>query len=58
MENKEKEVKIFADRYCENCGKMIFPTPMWVYKIKNKDSKTKYYCSYTCYKKGKWNEDY
>lgn len=30
---------------CE-CGKKFIPTPMWVYKIKSK-----YYCSYTCYRK-------
>ena len=40
--------KIFQ---CE-CGKKFIPGGEWVYKIpSSKDSRTRYYCSYTCWRK-------
>ena len=44
---------IFVEKRCEMCDKIIFPTSMWVYKIKQPFAYTKYYCSWTCYNKGK-----
>lgn len=44
----------FHEKFCAECNKMIFPTSDWVYKIKGNlktNVATKYYCSYTCYKK-------
>lgn len=41
------------EKYCEMCGKPIFPTPMWVYKIKHQQKGCDYFCSYTCWEKGK-----
>lgn len=35
---------------CPVCGKLFFPTPLWVYKLTVK-GKLKYFCSYTCYRK-------
>ena len=43
------------EHYCVRCGKIFFPTPMWVYK----DNKGRY-CSWTCFnhrnddKKPRW----
>lgn len=50
------EIRALTEKYCAKCGKMIFPTPMWTYKLTTADKKTKYYCSYTCYKKGYWED--
>ena len=33
------------------CGKIFIPGGEWVYKSKNKKGGTKYYCSYTCWRK-------
>lgn len=36
------------------CGKCFIPTPAWLYKINfqgKKNGGTKYYCSYTCWRK-------
>ena len=44
---------IFVEKNCEICNKIIFPTSMRVYKIKEPFKRTKYYCSWTCYNKGK-----
>lgn len=35
---------------CVVCGKIVIPTPMWVYKIKE-NQKSCFCCSYSCYKK-------
>ena len=42
---------------CKVCGKLIFPTPQWVYKNYNPKNGLSYFCSWSCYKKGqskKW----
>ena len=49
---------IFSEKKCVNCGKIIYPTVHWVYKIVSPKCKggTKYYCTYSCFRKGKWDE--
>lgn len=42
------------EKVCPICGKIfIVYNPRWLYKIKykNKGQKTKYLCSYTCWRK-------
>lgn len=41
------------EKKCAECGKIIYPTPAWIYKTHDGTSK-KYYCSWSCYKKGKY----
>ena len=41
-----RKKSILAEKYCSECGKMLFPTPQWAYKIAGK-----FYCSYKCYRK-------
>lgn len=43
----------FREFKCTICGKNVLPTPQWVYKIFD-GKKTNYYCSWSCYKKGKY----
>jgi len=43
-----QKIKVLAEKHCKECNKIIYPTPQWVYKIKNK-----FYCSYTCWIKNK-----
>lgn len=38
------------EKNCDICGKLIIPTPQWMYK-KVTDRKSYFYCSYTCYRK-------
>lgn len=35
---------------CERCGKKFIPGSLHLYKLL-KNGKTKYYCSYTCWRK-------
>lgn len=39
---------------CEKCGKLIYTTGEWVYKIKpdGKNKKMRWFCSYTCWRNG------
>ena len=43
------------DMFCSICGKQIFPTPQWIYKVrvsnKAKGQYMAWQCSYTCHKK-------
>ena len=55
MENKRNTDAIgISTRNCAICGKSFVISPLYMYKIpKNKFNKCyKYYCSYTCYRKG------
>lgn len=36
---------------CKICGKTFIPTYKYLYKLKDRNQKTIYYCSYTCWKK-------
>lgn len=42
-----------TERTCAECGKKIYPTPMWAYKTLDEEGK-KYYCSWKCFKMGKY----
>lgn len=44
---------LFFEKKCEVCNKLLYPTVMWAYKISNPPEKTKYYCSWSCLRKGK-----
>lgn len=44
---------IFIEKQCDICGKDIYPTPMWVYKIWDKQYTRRWFCSYSCMNKGK-----
>lgn len=43
---KNENIRWLNEKHCAECNKIIYPTPQWVYKIKNK-----FYCSYTCWVK-------
>ena len=55
------EVFGLNEQHCDECGKMIFPKGDWAYKRtiwanNHKNAKIVYYCSWSCYKKGKAKE--
>lgn len=40
------------EKKCEKCGKLLYPTPGWVYKIPGSGTRrVKWYCSYKCWRK-------
>lgn len=43
-------MSILLMHQCKRCGKMFIPAVEHLYKL-NKDKKTYYYCSYTCWRK-------
>ena len=49
-------VDVFSklERKCFICGKFLYPTSDWVYKIKpdGKYKKIRWFCSYTCWRNG------
>ena len=51
--NKRYEYEIFE---C-SCGKKFIPTYHWLYKLTNKNNKTSYFCSYTCWRKAGGGSD-
>lgn len=43
---------LILERKCVECGKTIYPTKDWIYKIPAAGKhKVKWYCSYTCWRK-------
>lgn len=42
------------ERKCKECGKIIFPTREWAYKIFVNGKGTDYFCSWSCFKMGKY----
>lgn len=54
--NKKKYIYGVKDRRCGECGKLVIPTPQWLYKLE-KNYKTIYYCSYKCYRKAGGDSD-
>lgn len=46
-------IHFLVEKHCEICGKLFFPTEMWIYKIREPMKRTYWYCSYTCFNKGK-----
>ena len=45
------EISNLYEKKCLNCGRLIYPTGDWVYKIKRSKQKTQWYCSYACWRK-------
>ena len=43
---------LFFEKKCEICGKLLYPTGEWAYKIRKPLERTKYYCSWTHYRQG------
>ena len=41
---KNKKITGLNEKYCAECNKLIFPTPVWVYRLGSK-----FYCSYKCW---------
>ena len=39
------------EKKCELCGKLFILTYNYLYKLRDKNQKNLYYCSYTCWKK-------
>lgn len=48
-----KGEKLFVEKHCEICNKLFYVTGMWAYKIQELLIGVHYYCSWTCYNKGK-----
>lgn len=42
-----------VEKRCEICNKPLYPTCMWVYKIRGPMKRMHWFCSWSCYKKGK-----
>ena len=42
---------MFQTKMCKRCGKMFIPGALHLYKIVDRNNKTNYYCSYTCWRK-------
>jgi len=51
-------IKMFVEKFCPICNKRFYPTSMWLYKTVHPVKKTEYYCSYTCWNKGKRRRRY
>ena len=49
------DVFVNSFKECESCGKkfsiFLYDKQRYVYKVKEKTGKTKYFCSYPCYRK-------
>jgi len=46
---------MLVGKKCANCGKLIFPTPIWVYqKYDKKSGGKRFYCSWSCYRGGRY----
>lgn len=43
--------KLYNEKKCAECGKVIFPTPEWVFKVTNAGKVVKYFCKYSCKKR-------
>ena len=51
VKDKEYLDRLFIQRNCDICGKLVIPTPHWMYKTHKPGKGIKYYCSYNCYRK-------
>lgn len=43
-------LRMFELRKCDDCGKEFIPASQHLYKL-NKEGRTRWYCSYTCWKR-------
>ncbi len=45
--NPNGDKLLYAEKKCSRCGKVIYPTPQWVFK-RYVGTRLRWYCKYTC----------